>query len=385
MARKKILWLCSWYPGKTDPFNGDFIQRHARAAALNNDIHVIHVIETSSPQIQRTMAEIHQSAGLTEEIIYIKRKENFLSRTWAHYRWLAVFRKALRRYIAENGRPALVHVHVPMKAGLFGIWMKQKYGIPYVVTEHWGIYNDVEVLNYQGRSPAFKHYTKKIFREAAAFISVSRYLAEGVNKMVLPKDFEVIPNVVNTDLFIYKEREITPFRFIHVSNMVPLKNAGGILEAFKLLKEKYGNAQLVMAGNTDTQFNELASTLGLSEEDVQFLGEVPYEQVAKEMQQSHAFILFSNIENSPCVIGEALCCGLPVITTPVGGIPELVDDSNAILTERGNVVELASAMRKVIEMYSSFDRKKIAEDAKRKFSYPVIGEKFDVIYSEWAR
>ncbi|HQV61525.1 MAG TPA: hypothetical protein PLG08_12150, partial [Chitinophagaceae bacterium] len=43
MSRKKILWLCSWYPAKTDPYNGDFIQRHARAAALYNDIYIIHV------------------------------------------------------------------------------------------------------------------------------------------------------------------------------------------------------------------------------------------------------------------------------------------------------------------------------------------------------
>ena len=45
MQRKKILWLASWYPNRNDPFDGDFIQRHARAAAIDHDIHVIHVSE----------------------------------------------------------------------------------------------------------------------------------------------------------------------------------------------------------------------------------------------------------------------------------------------------------------------------------------------------
>ena len=50
-----------------------------------------------------------------------------------------------------------------------------------------------------------------------------------------------------------------------------------------------------------------------------------------EMQQAHSFVLNSNIENAPCVISEALCCGLPVIATRVGGVPEMVDKFNGIL------------------------------------------------------
>jgi len=43
IERKKILWLVSWYPNKYDLFDGDFIQRHAKAAALYNDIHVLFI------------------------------------------------------------------------------------------------------------------------------------------------------------------------------------------------------------------------------------------------------------------------------------------------------------------------------------------------------
>jgi hypothetical protein len=85
MPRKKILWLCSWYPGKTEPFNGDFIQRHARAAALYNDIYVIHVTGDSSGKTENTEEEINKSGSLTENIIYYKRSLSLLGKLMSHF------------------------------------------------------------------------------------------------------------------------------------------------------------------------------------------------------------------------------------------------------------------------------------------------------------
>jgi glycosyltransferase involved in cell wall biosynthesis len=382
MKRKKILWLCSWYPGKTDPFNGDFIQRHAHAAAMYNDIHVIHAIQTNSDKITGTTTETSHSPGLTEQVIYVKRKNSVWGKIQGYYRWRAALRQAIQEYVHQNGKPYLVHVNVPMKAGLFALWMKRKYGIEYVVTEHWGIYNDVEVLNYIRRSGAFKYYTKQIFSKAAGFISVSQYLAEGVCRLVVKKKYEVVPNVVDTSLFFYKEKTSANFRFIHVSNMVPLKNVQGILEAFRVFREKNEDAELVMVGDTDPAIAAFANNIGLPDAAVSFRGEIPYNKVACEMQAANCFVLFSDIENSPCVIGEALCCGLPVIATRVGGVPELIDDSDAILVNPRDTNALGNAMQKMIAAADVYDRKKIAENAAGKFSYSVIGKKLDEIYSK---
>ena len=382
MSRKKILWLCSWYPGKTEPFNGDFIQRHARAAAMYNDIYVIHVVGDTNGKIEKTEKEINKVQGVTEHIIYYKRSSSFWGKMKSHYRWLALCRQAIRRYVVENGKPDLVHVQVPVKSGIAALWFKNKYKVSYLVTEHWGIYNDVEIHNYKSKSASFKRYTKKIFDKAIRFISVSSYLAEGVNRLVVKKEYDVIPNVVDTGIFYYKEKQASTFRFIHVSNMVPLKNAEGILGGFRLLLQRNNNARLVMAGDTEIAIRHFAKKLGIPEANISFRGEIPYQQVAVEMQQSDCLILFSNIENSPCVIGEALCCGLPVITTHVGGIPELVNENNSLLVGPTNEKVLAGAMLQMINNYAAYNRKKIAEDAISKFSYPVIGKKLDDIYSE---
>lgn len=381
MNRKKILWLCSWYPNKLEPFNGDFIQRQAHAAALYNDIYVLHLAGDESGLVKKTEEVMTTAPGITEKLVYYKKRSSFPAKFLSYYNWLHLSKKAIRKYIIENGKPDIIHVNIPVKAGYLGLWVQKKYGVPFVVTEHWGIYNDVEVHNYESKSKLFKQLTKKVLTGASVFISVSRYLGEGVNRIVLSKKYTVIPNVVDTQIFYYNEKQASIFRFLHVSNMVPLKNVEGILRAFKLFTEKNAGAELILVGDTAPEIRAYAAALNFPPALVSFRGEVAYQQVAKEMQLAECFILFSNIENSPCVIGEALCCGLPVIATNVGGIPELVDETNSILVDAGNDGTLAIAMQEVMENYSRYNNKKIAEKAKHFFSYPVISKQLDDIYS----
>ncbi len=382
MERKKILWLCSWYPSKMDPFNGDFIQRHARAAALFNDIHVIHVTYDYPNDVENSGQELNSIGQLSEQIVYFKKKKSLKAKLTNQLRWLANYKKAIRNYIIKNGKPDLVHLHVPMKAGVLALWMKKNYKISYIVTEHWGIYNHIVEDKYASKSVAFKKYTKKIFERASKFISVSDYLAKGVNRQICKKDYVVIPNAVDTDLFYYKEKEASAFRFIHVSNMVPLKNAEGILRSFKNFIQQNINAELIMVGDIGPQIRDYAQTLSFPAGAIKFLGEIPYTQVAAEMQKADCLLLFSNIENSPCVIGEALCCGLPVITTNVGGIPELTSESNSLLIESKDEDALTQAMHEMVGGINNYNRKKIAENAISKFSYSVIGKQINTVYEE---
>ncbi|HEY1114422.1 MAG TPA: glycosyltransferase, partial [Chitinophagaceae bacterium] len=308
--RKKILWLASWYPNKYDPFDGDFIQRHARAAAMNHDIHVIFVKESEADRTDE--AEWTITGSLTEQVIYFKKKKGPLARLQKQFTWRALFWEAIETYITRNGLPDLVHVHVPWKSGTMAMAVKKKYGINYVITEHWGIYNNVLDNTYNNKPVPTRFLLKQIFKNASQLITPSTYLGLAINKMVTPIDFTVIPNVVDTSLFVPEKEKYSTFTFIHVSNMVPLKNVTGILRAFNKALELCGeNIQLILVGNRNNDFTFLAEQLGLLNKYVFFKGEVAYSEVGREMQLSHCFILNSYMENSPCVIGEALCCGLP--------------------------------------------------------------------------
>lgn len=382
MSRLKVLWLASWYPNPVTPYNGDFIQRHARAAAMFHDIHVIHVWPDYSGHLTVKKEIIHRSEGLTEEIIIYPAKTGFWGRLMSHQKMLGLYRAAIKRYYKTNGLPDLFHVQVPIKAGIAGLWMKKHTKLPMVVTEHWGIYNDIAEDNLYTRSKAFKYFTQQVFAKADACIAPSRYLADGVNAMVTEKTFTVIPNVVDTKLFFYKPKSKTSkFRFLHVSNMVPLKNAEGILRAFRQLLDQGQTAELVMVGDTNPAIREYAASLDLDTKQVRFTGEIPYSSVANEMQEADCLLLYSNIENSPCVIGEARCCGLPVIATSVGGVPELVDVSCGILIEPKDDPALTLAMQTIMERTGEFNRQAIAETGSSVFSMEVVGEKIGMVYN----
>jgi glycosyltransferase involved in cell wall biosynthesis len=378
--RKKILWLTSWYPNRLDRFDGDFIQRHAKAAALYNDIDVIHLVADEKRDVADPVtAEFTTNNGLSEQIIYFRKPAGLFGRVRALSKWLRLYKKAIRDYIEKNGKPDLVHVNVPVKAGMLALWIKRKYRVEFVVTEHLGIYNDVDELKFASRPGWFKDLTKKILSSAFSFLTVSKFLGEGINKLVLKKKYQVIPNAVDESLFFFKKNENPKFRFIHVSNMVPLKNVEGILNAAKQLRNKGSYFELVMVGNRDDSKQLYAQQLGF-DGSVFFMGEILYAEVAAQMQKANALILFSNIENSPCVIGEALCCGLPVIATKTGGIPELVDKENGMLIKPGDVDSLAAAMQQMIDNYQNFNREEIAAKAKNKFSYKVVGKELDNVY-----
>jgi glycosyltransferase involved in cell wall biosynthesis len=213
---------------------------------------------------------------------------------------------------------------------------------------------------------------------------VSRFVADGVEKITGRKADAIIPNVTDTTLFYYKNEKYSKFTFIHVSNMVAVKNAKGILDAFAELNGQYhGEIQLIMVGNRDDSYLKYAEELGLLNTAVFFRGEILYREVAEEMRRSHCFILNSNMENSPCVIGEALCCGLPVIATRVGGIPELLNDLNSRLVLPNNEDQLLLAMKEIVQAYQRFDQKQISEEASAKFGYSTIAGMFDLLYRKF--
>ncbi len=380
MKRKKIIWLCSWYPNKYDAFDGDFIQRHAKAAALYNDIFVIHVRQGTENNALKT-EDITADGGLTEKIIYYKPSKSIFAKLINHYRYIHFFRTAVRKYIIENGEPDAVHAHVPVKAGIVAQWIKRVYKIPYVLSEHWWIYNDLVNENYRQRNIFFKRATEKTIAKASAFLSVSKFLGDAVNKFALPKQYQIIPNVVNTELFYFNESANKTFRFIHVSNMVLLKNVESILQAAYQLHKSGCSFELILIGNKDDAYPAYAQKLGLPADAVKFLGEIPYKNVAGELQKSNSFIINCKTETFCCAAAEALCCGLPVIAADAGALPELVNDENGILIMTDKIEELTEAMKKMIDDYAAFNRKKIAEDAKSKFNYSVVGKKFDDVYA----
>lgn len=343
-----FLWLASWYPHTGDSFNGDFIQRHALALSQRAPVTVVHAARGDGAPT------VTQRGGVTECIYYSTSR---LGTLLAYDRAFKDFRRAF-------GPPPVLHVHVCMMAGVYALWARWRWAIPYVVTEHYSIYATPE---FAAKPWIYRWVNRLILKRAFAVHSVSGFLAGAMRSVAPLRETVVIPNVVDTRLFRPSLERSGPFRFIHVSSFIPLKNVSGILEAFGRLAGRRRDWELVLVGPAGDDLKALGEGLPL-----RWTGEIEYPAVAEWMRQSDALVHFSWVENQPCVISEALCCGLPVVAPAIGGIPEVIDESNGILVPVRDVVALADALERV--MATPYDRAAIARKAAAVYDYAVVGE-----------
>jgi glycosyltransferase involved in cell wall biosynthesis len=134
----------------------------------------------------------------------------------------------------------------------------------------------------------------------------------------------VIPGVVDLSAFGFRDRTGGP-RCLSVRNLAPYYRIDTILRAFARIHARHPDATLTIAGvgPLDRQLRQLATDLGVAGE-VRFVGRVEPEDVPALYEQADLLLNTSVVDNQPGSILEAFSAGLPVITTPTGGIAELV-------------------------------------------------------------
>ncbi|TWI85661.1 glycosyltransferase involved in cell wall biosynthesis [Lacibacter cauensis] len=382
----KVLWLCSWYPNSADPFDGDFIERHAKALALYHQVDVMHVVQNKHflKGITSIKKEERNTTNLNASIYFLPLPNTgfaFVNVYLFNKRYQAFYKQLIEQYIAINGKPDLVHVHVPVKAGLTAVLLNRKYNVPFVVTEHSSAYFEYIPENYFSRNRYFRFVTKQTFSKALAVSTVSNWLLKRLQFLFSVQQTKLIRNVVDTNLFYPVVSDRERLRFIHVSMMHPLKNVEGILRALALLKEKRTDWEIWFVGPASKENRALTETLGLTEQ-VQWKGTLPYADVAAAMRAADALVHFSNYENLPCVVNEALCCGLPVISSSVGGIAEIVNATNGVLVTAGNINELTAALAEFLQYKNRYNKNKIAAEAATLFNEKEIGKQLNSWYAE---
>jgi glycosyltransferase involved in cell wall biosynthesis len=384
----KILWLASTYPSALHPFDGDFVQRHAQAAALFTGIEMIHVIKDADGRFTDDVKEtVTINDLLTERIIYYKPFKTsiaFIDRLFSGLKYKRLYRDAVKKYIEQNGKPAFIHVHIAMKAGLAALWLKRKFKIPYIITEHWGGYLTEARPNISDYNYVYKYYWKKIFTGALACTFVSKYLQDHLIKTYNIQNAMVIPNVVNTGIFYPAQKQPSgKTRFIHISTMIYQKNTEAIILAMSLVKEDHP-VELYLYGPVNPSLEVLIIDLGL-QQIVFTKGEVQQEVLSKAIQQSDALILYSRFETFGCVLIEANACGVPVIVSDLEVFHEIIEEGvNGLFVEGENPAALAEKLRQFIAQKEHFNKKKIAAIAAEKYNYKKVGHQFIELYAETA-
>ena len=286
----------------------------------------------------------------------------------------------------EWGKPDVVQLNVIQKQGLLALWLKRRYGIPYVIIEHWtGYLPENSCVRPSGWHTRLM---RRICREAETVMPVSAHLQRAMQALRFEaKRWQVINNVVED--FFFEKSEIRSKQsevkaLLHISCVDEAhKNIGGILRAVKQLSERRQDFCLTIVGVSidHQQVRDYAASLGLPEGLVRWAGELTPRQVSDEFDQADIFVLNSNYENAPVVICESIAKGVPVISTHVGGIPEMVHEHSGILISPRNDRELTQAIEQMLDHHQDYDRERIRRDGKQ-YSYAAVGAQLKQIYEQ---
>jgi len=386
---KKVLWLASWYPNETDPFSGDFIKRQAEAVSIYQPLNVLWVGKYAPKYFSEKTERLFVESGtpnLKEYILFYPASGNaksIFSKIKSFLNYFNKNRDFIKQLREKDELPDIVHVQVAMKAGLIALYMKWKYKIPYILTEHWSGYFSNAKDSLFKKPFLTRFLTRMILKNATLVLPVSASLGKQISQFWAHVPFKKIPNVVDTRFFYPPEVKTThTFRFIHISSLLYPKNPEGIINAFIHMLYLRFDVELVLVGPLNSSVNKLLTAEVLSTERIRTTGEISYEEVGKEMRNADALIMFSYYENMPCVILEALCTGIPVIASDVGGIREVVNPENGILVEAGKEVRLFEAMKEMISNYELYEKDLISQHAKEQFSYQTIGKTIQQVYDD---
>ena len=376
---KHILYLPSWFPSRRNPYPGDFIKRHAEAASLYNRITVLYTtIDETIKEPELVEEKINENFFVY--IYYYPSVKSFFSPVINGLKRFSALRKMYNNIFISSS-PDLVHVHVAYAAGLFALYLKKRKGLQYIISEHDGIYMP-GYDNYHIPGKFERKMVPVIYKNAKRIHAVSKSLAEALIDLKLTiTDPIVIPNVVNGEIFKFREKERSDtFSFIHVSSLINQKNPEGMLEAISLVKKKRDDFVLKIIGPAKERFKKMVKDLSL-EKQVLFMGEISYADVAKEISNSDAMVHFTRYETFGCVIAESLCCGVPVIVSELNVTKELMTDKvNGLLAAENKINDLADKILYFMDSGFEINSKEVAAENQQKFSYDRVGKMFDDLY-----
>lgn len=384
----KIIVLPSFYPMDFHYTRGGFFEEQTRLIKKSGaDVTVIFNEDRSMKSFSlRKFKDIHfQKQFKIEENLPVLRRLNWnivpTKFDFGCKFWVKNFINLVESYIKEYGKPDLFHVHCVFNAGSVAKYLKEKYNIPYIITEHSTFFALSNI------SIAQKKKAYDIYNNAEQVVVVSqpfrKLLAEKTGFNI--NRIDVIPNFIDTDYFDPNftstlnglENSKIIFTVCHHSYK---KRLDRLLEAFKIVAEQFPEWKLIIGGNGDETNILKAKTKELNLQDkVSFVGFLTKEQVKDYMKKANIFVLPSDVETFGVVVIEAMAMGLPVVATASGGPEDIVTKETGIIVER-NSESLAKGIIEVIFNYGFYNKVKIRSYVVNNFSGQTVASKYIKLY-----
>ncbi|MFC2040897.1 glycosyltransferase [Chloroflexota bacterium] len=412
--RMKILFIPTWYPSEVNPLGAIFIKEHASAASLYNDVVVLYAYPDPSPRLWK----LYQiSEGIEDGIRTIRVKYRYYEGIFTYFKKLifkdgsvkqgaspsatdkligvlnnpikiprVVVRESLyycsifaafRRLVKEGWKPDIIHAHI-FTAAVPAVLLGKLYRIPVIVTEHYSFF-PLRKLSFYERVKA-----RFAMNRARMILPVSNALKEAIEAYGIRNEFQIVPNVVDTEMFYPLSQENKGGdrkKLLLVAGLTPVKGVPYLLQALAQVRQKRRDfiLDIVGYGANRGEYEELARKLGL-ETVVYFHGLKPKEEVAEFMRTCDFLTLPSLYETFGAVVVEALASGKPVVASDIGGIKEIINRDLGVLAPPGNINRLQQAIEFMLDHYVDYPPGKLSMYAKERFGYESGGKLLNSIY-----
>lgn len=258
-----------------------------------------------------------------------------------------------RRVMRGKKVPWVVVAQDPLELGWLS-WLIAKVTSAHLHIQVHGDYFSSSA--WVGRSPfryVCRFFALMLLRRAPAIRVVSRRIEQSlIARGVAKERITVLPIRPELELFLgvnHSYRSISPYTCLFIGRLAPEKNIPRIIRAFSLVLKHGEDIKLTIVGDGEeyTKLVALVESLGISE-SVTFSKWT--EHVQEEMNRADIFLLASRHEAYALTLIEAMAVGLPVITTDVGCVGEVVEDMVHGLVVRGESDEVyAEAIRELIQ------------------------------------
>jgi glycosyltransferase involved in cell wall biosynthesis len=371
----KVLVISSTFPSAQQPTRGVFVRERIRRLARRAEVVVVAPIPwfPGNRWVRRDRASVpwmETQDGLTvyhPRFLSLPRYGKFLDGALYGLSLLPFVARLRRRFPFE-----LIDAHFAYPDGMAAALLARVFGCPLLVTLRGSI---VRLSTYRLHRPQLRWVLRRATRVLAVSDSLRR-VAEGLGAGA--GRVRVIPNGVDTERFRIGDRAEARRRLglpadgpllLTVAGVYPGKGQHTVVDALPDLLARHEHLTYAMVGATRPgdsyrwQLEQTVARLGLGDR-VRFVGPVAHEALPPWFNAADLMVLPTESEGWPNVLLESLACGVPVVATRVGGVPEIVvDGEHGLLVPHGDQAALTHALLAALD--ASWDRAALARRAAR--------------------
>jgi glycosyltransferase involved in cell wall biosynthesis len=272
---------------------------------------------------------------------------------------------------------------------VLSVYVGQSFVVEDVISAlGWALGKPVVMVLHNGLTPAFvsifPRWSERVFRRASALVAPSEFLPRALRPFGW--DVRTIPNPIDLSKYPFRSRQFASTNLLWMRSFYPYYNPQMAVRTLTHLKKKHPDLSLVMAGKDkglQATVTQLAVELGVAA-NIIFPGFLTETAKIAQFERADIFINTNNVDNAPVSIVEAWAMGVPVISTSVGGISDLVKDGETgLLVPDDDDQAMAQAVDRLLQ--SPNLAKKLSTNGREqaeKFTWERVRCQWEILFAE---